>query len=121
LFGEPKLVVLDEPNSSLDSEGELALIEAIARLKARGATVIVIAHRPSILQHADKILMLRGGMVESFGPRSEIMPTLSPVAKAAPLTTNVTAMSDRVHAEFTPGSGVAAIRSAAVGEQGHSK
>ncbi len=120
LFGEPKLVVLDEPNSSLDSEGELALIEAIARLKARGATVIIIAHRPSILQHADKILMLRGGMVESFGPRSEIMPTLSPVPKVPPLGATVTAMSDRVHAEFAPGSGVTALRSAAAGEQGHS-
>src|SRR5579864_2261823 len=120
LFGTPKLVVLDEPNSSLDSEGELALIEAIARLKARGATVVVIAHRPSILQHADKILMIRGGMVESFGPRSEIMPALTPVPKATPLTTSVASISDRVHAELGSGPSVAATRITAVGDQGHS-
>jgi PrtD family type I secretion system ABC transporter len=119
LFGEPKLVVLDEPNASLDSEGEAALIEAIARLKARGATVIVIAHRPNILQHADKILMLRGGMVEMFGPRSEIMPTLSTGPKVAPLAP-VATMTERVHAEFASGSGAIPMRPTAVGEQGQS-
>lgn len=118
LFGEPKLVVLDEPNASLDSEGELALIEAIARLKARGATVVVIAHRPSILQHADKILMLRNGMIEAFGPRAEIMPTLSPSAKIAPINPAVAAMSDRVHAEFAGSGGPAQVRGAVAGEQG---
>ena len=119
LFGDPKFVVLDEPNASLDSEGELALIEAIARLKARGATVVVIAHRPNILQHADKILMLRGGMVEMFGPRNEIMPTLSAGAKIAPLAPTVASISDRVHAEFAGGSSVTPLRGA-VGDQGHS-
>lgn len=103
LFGSPKLVVLDEPNASLDSEGEAALIEAIARLKARGATVVIIAHRPNILQHADKILMLRGGMIEMFGPRAEIMPTLSTGAKVSPLPT-VASMNERVHAEFAGGA-----------------
>ena len=120
MFGEPKFVVLDEPNASLDSEGELALIEAIARLKARGATVVVIAHRPNILQHADKILMLRGGMVEMFGPRAEIMPTLGAGPKVAPLAPTVASISDRVHAEFAGGSSVTPIRGTAVGEQGHS-
>ena len=77
IFGEPRLVVLDEPNSSLDSDGEAALIEAIAQLKARGTTVIVIAHRPSILQHADKVLVLRDGMVAAFGSRDEVIAKLS--------------------------------------------
>ncbi len=113
LFGEPKLVVLDEPNASLDSEGEMALIEAIAQLKARGATVVVIAHRPNILQHADKILMLRNGMVEMFGPRNEIMPTLNAGAKISPLP-NVAAMTDR--AAIAGGSNVAPMRGSIAGE-----
>jgi PrtD family type I secretion system ABC transporter len=85
LFGEPSLVVLDEPNASLDSEGEAALVEAIAQLKARGATVVVIAHRPSILQHADKILLLRNGVVEGFGNRTDVIgkPNLAASAPAA--------------------------------------
>jgi PrtD family type I secretion system ABC transporter len=110
LFGEPKLVVLDEPNASLDSEGEMALIDAIAQLKSRGATVIVIAHRPNILQHADKILMMRGGMVEMFGPRAEIMPTLNAGAKVSPMPT-VTAMTDRAL-----GGNVAPMRGSMAGE-----
>jgi PrtD family type I secretion system ABC transporter len=110
LFGEPKFVVLDEPNASLDSEGEMALIEAVAQLKARGATVVIIAHRPNILQHADKILMLRGGMVEMFGPRAEIMPTLTG-AKVSPLPT-VAAMADRAAVS----GNVASMRGSIAGE-----
>jgi PrtD family type I secretion system ABC transporter len=77
LFGEPRLVVLDEPNASLDAEGESALIEAIAQLKARGTTLIVIAHRPSILQHADKVLVLKDGMTAAFGSRDEVIAKLN--------------------------------------------
>jgi PrtD family type I secretion system ABC transporter len=115
LFGQPRLVVLDEPNASLDAEGEAALVEAIAQVKARGATVIVIAHRPSILQHADKILLLRDGLVEAFGPRAEIMAKLTQSAAVAPAAarpqvpttgtrTPVAAMIERVRAELAAGA-----------------
>ncbi len=77
LFGKPSLIVLDEPNSSLDSEGEAALIEAIAQAKARGAAVIVIAHRRSILEQADKILVMQDGTVAAFGARAEVMAKLN--------------------------------------------
>jgi PrtD family type I secretion system ABC transporter len=77
LFGEPRLVVLDEPNASLDAEGEAALIAAIGQLKARGTTLIVIAHRPNILQHADKVLVLKDGMVAAFGSRDEVIAKLN--------------------------------------------
>ncbi len=77
IFGCPRLVVLDEPNASLDAEGEAALIEAIAQLKARGTTLIVIAHRPSILQHADKVLVLKDGMTAAFGSRDEVIAKLN--------------------------------------------
>ena len=83
VFGHPRFVVLDEPNASLDAAGEEALINAIAALKKRGATVVVIAHRPSILRHVDKALVLRAGAVEAFGPPSQVLPT---VTRAQPAT-----------------------------------
>ncbi len=73
VFGSPSLVVLDEPNSNLDSNGERALVETIERLKAAGVTVVLIAQRPNILQQMDKMLVLRGGQMEMYGPRDEVM------------------------------------------------
>ncbi len=61
LFGDPTLVILDEPYSNLDAEGVTALITAIEGLKARGATTIIVAHRPSILAHAERVLLLQDG------------------------------------------------------------
>src|SRR5690606_3916585 len=72
-FGSPRLVVLDEPNSNLDTDGEVALANAIRRMKAEGATIVIVAHRPSVLAQVDKLLVLRQGMVEAFGPRDEVM------------------------------------------------
>lgn len=80
LFGSPRLAVLDEPNSSLDTEGEQALGEAIAALKESGATVVVITHRPSILAGADKIAVVIGGRIERIGPAKEMISALSPGA-----------------------------------------
>lgn len=73
LFGKPRLVVLDEPNSNLDSEGEEALVECLVALKEAGTTVVIIAHRPNILNTVDKMMLLRDGAVELFGPRPEVM------------------------------------------------
>ena len=89
LFGEPRIVVLDEPNSNLDSEGEAMLQTVLAELKARGVTTFIIAHRPSVLSNVDRILVLRDGMVEKFAPRHEIMgqytgPTPVPQPAAVP-------------------------------------
>ncbi|MEO0467332.1 MAG: type I secretion system permease/ATPase [Pseudomonadota bacterium] len=78
LFGDPKLVVLDEPNSNLDSEGDAALQNAIKRLKARGATVIIIAHRPNAITHCDQLLLLHEGEVRMMGPRDEVLAKLVP-------------------------------------------
>ena len=77
VFGQPRFLVLDEPNASLDAAGEEALVSAIATLKERRATLVVIAHRPSILRQVDKLLVLRAGAVEAFGPPSEVLPTVS--------------------------------------------
>lgn len=73
MYGKPVLVVLDEPNSNLDDQGEAALVKAIAQLKADGATVLIITHRPSILGSVDKIIVLRDGLVDVFGPRDEVL------------------------------------------------
>lgn len=71
-FGDPRLIVLDEPNASLDPEGEEALRRAIDEMKARGATIIVIAQRLGILSVADSVLVLDNGMVNAYGERREI-------------------------------------------------
>ncbi|MDP3660874.1 type I secretion system permease/ATPase [Phenylobacterium sp.] len=73
LLGEPAFVVLDEPNASLDAEGEEALVRAVEALKAKGATIVIISHKPNIFRPADKILLLRDGRVELFGPRDQVM------------------------------------------------
>tara|TARA_R110002012_G_scaffold243446_4_gene418023 strand:+ start:2596 stop:4359 length:1764 start_codon:yes stop_codon:yes gene_type:complete len=80
LLGDPKLVILDEPNANLDTEGDNALRHSIELLKSRGATVVVILHRPNILQIVDKILVLRDGMVQKFSDRDEVMPLIGGVA-----------------------------------------
>ena len=73
LYGDPKVVVLDEPNANLDSDGEAAVIHAIEALKASGTTVVVVAHRPSAIHAVDKILFIREGRQLAFGPRDEIL------------------------------------------------
>ncbi len=73
LFGDPVLVVLDEPNSNLDSEGDAALMHAILDLKKRGKTVIVMAHRPSAIAAVDKLLMLKDGQQVAFGDKDEVL------------------------------------------------
>jgi ABC-type protease/lipase transport system fused ATPase/permease subunit len=73
LYRNPRLVVLDEPNANLDSEGEDALMRAMLKLKQEKVTLVVITHRPSLLANVDKVLVLREGQVDMFGPRAEII------------------------------------------------
>ncbi len=83
LYGNPVLVVLDEPNSSLDDEGDAALAQAIRDASARGTTFVVITHRTSVLGVAHKMLVLRDGRQQAFGPRAEVMATLTQAAQQA--------------------------------------
>ncbi|MDH6265224.1 ATP-binding cassette subfamily C protein [Rhizobium sp. SG_E_25_P2] len=87
LYNDPKLLILDEPNSNLDNLGEEALIEAIDAAKKRGAIVVMIAHRPSVMAIADKILVIEHGSVSKFGPRSEVIGG-PPEIKAVPIPQN---------------------------------
>ncbi|MFG1404397.1 type I secretion system permease/ATPase [Xanthobacter sediminis] len=76
LFGNPFLVVLDEPNSNLDVEGDKALSQAIAGVKARGGIVLVVAHRNSVMAQIDVLLMMENGLARAFGPRDAVLKSL---------------------------------------------
>jgi ABC-type protease/lipase transport system fused ATPase/permease subunit len=83
LYGNPRLVVLDEPNADLDSDGEVALLKTLQLLKSEGVTLVVISHRPSLLRGVDKMLVLREGVMERFGSRAEVMERVTARAAAA--------------------------------------
>jgi len=85
LYGDPFLVVLDEPNSNLDTEGEQGLTRAIASVRARDGIVLVIAHRPSALAAVDQVLVIADGETRAFGPKDEVLrQIMRPVPAAAP-------------------------------------
>lgn len=120
LYGNPSLVVLDEPNSNLDSAGEEALTTAIQALKARGTTVVLVTHKVNILAIADRILVMAGGTVQGYGPRDEILgklmgPRVVAPAAAAPVaptatvgvatTTAPSGGPSRILAHISPGPG----------------
>ncbi|PID36421.1 MAG: type I secretion system permease/ATPase [Rhodobacterales bacterium] len=73
LYGDPVLLVLDEPNSNLDNEGSLALNRAVAEVKANGGAVLIMAHRPSAIAQCELLLMLDGGAVQAYGPRDKVL------------------------------------------------
>ncbi len=76
LYGTPRIVVLDEPSSNLDEEGEKALLTCLARLRELKVTVILVSHKPSTLASVDKVLVMKGGQVAMFGPRQQVFGTL---------------------------------------------
>ncbi|HYD72530.1 MAG TPA: type I secretion system permease/ATPase [Candidatus Binatia bacterium] len=86
LYGDPVLLVLDEPNAHLDADGEVALLQAINHAKARGATVLCIAHRTGVIGAMDRILVMRDGAIEHFGPRDEVLRTMAARQGGAPVT-----------------------------------
>ncbi|HWP13480.1 MAG TPA: type I secretion system permease/ATPase [Ramlibacter sp.] len=83
IYGNPVFVVLDEPNSSLDEAGDAALAAALQELKARGTTFVVMTHRTSVLAVADKLLVLRDGAMQAFGPRDEVLAALRKASEQA--------------------------------------
>ena len=83
VYGDPVLVVLDEPNANLDDVGETALVRTVQELKTKGRTVFLITHRPGIVAVADRVLILRNGMVQADGPRDEVLAALR-AAQTAP-------------------------------------
>ena len=83
LYDNPTLLILDEPNSALDADGETALNNAILAAKARGAAILIVAHRTGILNIADRLLVLREGQVERVGPRNEVLSQMAAAAANA--------------------------------------
>jgi ATP-binding cassette subfamily C exporter for protease/lipase len=84
VYGMPRFVVLDEPNSSLDEAGDAALIATLSQLKTAGTTVIVVTHRLQLLEALDYLLILVDGQIRQFGPRDEVLSAMQP--KTAPAT-----------------------------------
>jgi ABC-type protease/lipase transport system fused ATPase/permease subunit len=76
MLADPAFIVLDEPNASLDAEGEQALMDAIEAMKANGATVVIISHKVGVFRAADKLLAMRDGRLELFGPRDAVLARL---------------------------------------------
>ncbi|MCQ4254411.1 type I secretion system permease/ATPase [Stutzerimonas stutzeri] len=83
IYGAPRLIILDEPNSNLDEVGERALAQAIREIKATGATIFVITHRTSILSQLDRLLVMNGGAISLYGPRELVMAELNKQQQAA--------------------------------------
>ena len=83
MYGDPRLLVLDEPNSNLDDVGEAALLRAVQDLKQQGSTVFVITHRPSVLSVADRLLVLNDGRITHYGPRADVIAALQAQAIAS--------------------------------------
>jgi ATP-binding cassette subfamily C protein len=78
MFGDPPILILDEPNSHLDGEGDAALIKAIAEAKGRGRTVLIVSHKLGVLPVVDRILVMRDGRADLFGPRDEVLAKIMP-------------------------------------------
>ena len=91
IYGNPRFVVLDEPNSSLDEAGEAALLATLRWLKSEGRTVVIITHRTTVFPAVDRILVLRDGVIQGYGTRDEIMAALSGQQSAAPPPARVAA------------------------------
>lgn len=87
LYGNPKILILDEPNASLDTAGELALVNAMAHLKQNGATTIIITHNPHFINNVGKLLVLQNGGLVAFGPREWVMDQLNKVTQQHPQVT----------------------------------
>ncbi|QIO75653.1 ATP-binding cassette domain-containing protein [Rhizobium leguminosarum] len=76
-YGNPKVLILDEPNANLEAEGEAALEKALMQARTSGTTIIIITHRPAIVLRRDKAIVLRDGTIEAFGPAPEILRRLA--------------------------------------------
>ncbi|WKL58562.1 type I secretion system permease/ATPase [Asticcacaulis sp. ZE23SCel15] len=102
LYKDPFLVVLDEPNSALDTDGEAALVRAVAQIRKRGGIAIVFAHRRSVLQSVNKMLVLADGVQKAFGPRDEVLKRLLPPAAANSATPSDATASGTPAARIVP-------------------
>jgi len=102
VYGSPVLVVLDEPNASLDEAGDIALAQTIRQLSAQGTTFVVITQRTNVLVVVHKLLVLREGAQQAFGPRDEVLPQLAQAAQTAHITRTAQARESARATDDTP-------------------
>lgn len=95
MFGNPKFIVLDEPNSNLDGDSEAALLGALRELRERGVTVVLVSHRPVLVQGVEKVLLMRDGAVEMFGPRAEVLKKIMKPSQPTPIPAPATPAASR--------------------------
>jgi ABC-type protease/lipase transport system fused ATPase/permease subunit len=93
LYGDPRLLVLDEPNANLDEEGDAALAAALTALKASGITVVIVSHRRSLIAQLDRIAILRNGKIEAFGPSSLVLGRIGEASKVLPFPSELQQVS----------------------------
>ena len=91
LFRDPKYVILDEPNANLDAEGDQQLVETLSNVKSRGSTILVVAHRLSLLPIIDKLLVIRDGRLAMYGPRDQVVAQLNPTVASNVTSTRAVA------------------------------
>jgi ATP-binding cassette subfamily C protein len=84
LYGDPVLIALDEPNAHLDGDGETALMNALRAASERGACSVLVAHRTGLVNVANKIMVVREGRIEAFGPREQVMARIGPGPRPVP-------------------------------------
>jgi ATP-binding cassette subfamily C exporter for protease/lipase len=104
MYGEPELVVLDEPNANLDDEGEAALVRAVQGMKAKGKTVVLISHRPGIVGVADRLLILHQGTVQASGPRDGVLAALQQQREAVQAAQGIPASPTSTSADSADGN-----------------
>jgi ATP-binding cassette subfamily C protein len=102
LYGDPVLLVLDEPNSNLDSSGDAALIEAIAELKQRGRTIVIVSHRSTAIARADLVLAIDSGEQRAFGKRDEVLARLQQIFRADPAASPAASAASQGPADAQP-------------------
>ena len=89
VYDNPSILILDEPNAHLDAEGDAALLTALTQLKAEGRTILVVSHKRGILPVVDRMLVMREGAIELFGPRDAVLPKIAPARlRRVPATAN---------------------------------
>ncbi len=99
IYGNPALIILDEPNSNLDDQGEAALVNAVLSMKRQGSTIVLITHRTSVLRAVDKLMLLRDGQIHMFGPRDEVLAALTKANQQAAQPVNQPANQPAVQAQ----------------------
>ncbi len=101
-YGDPMVLILDEPNAHLDPEGEVAMIEAVRQAKARGAATLMVVHRGGAIRIADRVMVLREGQVQSIGPAASVVPGLAPQPAAQPAAAAAPARMTPLHVVSPP-------------------